>query len=123
MMMRDFTLRLSFGDGQPIAEIIKAKNGVIARDIAMSKYPAARNVYIVSTTQTEDHPLFGQIVEEPMLKSTALDFAPLHMPSRDRNHRVAECLALRKEGKSHLTIAGTLGVAKTTVGRWIKQYG
>ena len=62
MMMRDFTLRLSFGDGQPIEEIIKAKNGVIARDIAMSKYPAARNVYIVSTTQTEDHPLFGQIV-------------------------------------------------------------
>lgn len=122
-MMRDFTLRLSFGDGQPIETIIKAKNGMMARDVIMSKYPAARNVYIVSATQTEDHPLFGQVIKKPVFEPTVLDFVFPRMPPRDRSHRVAECLALRKEGKSHLAIAGTLGVAKTTVGRWIKQYG
>jgi transposase len=33
------------------------------------------------------------------------------------------CLELRTQGKTHLQIAQLLGIGKTTVGRWIKQYG
>jgi transposase len=37
--------------------------------------------------------------------------------------KVKTCVLMRESGHSHQTIAGYLGVGKSTVGRWLKKHG
>lgn len=112
-----FTLRISFGDGHPIDAVVPAKNGLDAQDQARSKYPTARNIHLLGkgqrnrsivATATEQYVLPLEDTEDPKV---------LH------EEKVRTCVVMRKSGHSHQSIAGYLGVGKSTVGRWLKQHG
>lgn len=122
-MDKQYHLRISFGDGKPVDDVVIAKNGLIAQDIAFQRHPGARTVHLLcrvdvatdtnidkedeSTSKATPHPLFTDDDEA----------APT------QEEQILQCVNLRKQGKTHKLIAGSLGVSTTTVGRWLKQYG
>lgn len=112
-----FTLRISFGDGNPIDAVLPAKSGLEAQDQARSKYPTARNIHLLGQSSA-----CGKAV------SVATEQYVLSLDENDDPHvaiaeKVKTCVVMRKSGHSHRSIAGYLGVGKSTVGRWLKQHG
>lgn len=58
MKDRNYRVKISFGDGCPIEDIIKAKSGYDARNHALVKHPRARNVYILGVEEGSNSPGF-----------------------------------------------------------------
>jgi hypothetical protein len=117
-MRKTYKVRVAFGDGKPVEATITAKNGLEACDLARVEHPGARNVHLLglATNQLEDvHPFFS---------SSSSTTTVIHTREEEECERKLRwCLELRTQGKTHLQIAQLLGIGKTTVGRWIKQYG
>lgn len=112
---KNYKVCIAFGDGQPITTVVAARSGVEAIDTAQALHPGARNVHVLGTTDTPApvlHPLWD---EDPL---------PVEDPSvYVKQRQIDLCIQMRKEGKTHRAIAGQLGVGKTTVSSWLKQYG
>jgi hypothetical protein len=112
---KNYRVCVSFGDGQPVTTEVTAKSGHEAISLAHSLHPGSRNVHLLGTTDVrveQIHPLFVETVsEEP---------API---DDVKDQQISLCVQMRSEGKTHAEIAGFLDVGKTTVGRWLKQYG
>jgi hypothetical protein len=115
-MRKTYKVRIAFGDGKPVEDEITAKNGLDASDLAKVKHPGARVVHILGLAEdqlADDHPFF----------STPSATVNVYQDEEDAERKLRWCLELRSQGNTHSQIAGILGVGKTTVGRWIKQYG
>lgn len=107
------------GDGRPVDDVITAKNGTEAHDLAKIKHPGARAIYVLGLAEDQlalEHPFFTKEAEiEP--------FPIFVAEETEQERRVRWCVELRNQGKSHAAIAGVIGVGATTIRRWLKQYG
>jgi len=112
-----FTLRISFGNGQPIDAVVPAKNGLDAQDQARSKYPTARNIHLLGKCQ-RNRGFVATATEQYVLPLEETEVS-----KASHEEKVRTCVVMRKSGHSHQSIAGYLGVGKSTVGRWLKQHG
>jgi len=118
-MRKTYKVRVAFGDANPVDTEITAKSGLEACDLAKVTYPGARNVHLLGLAANQlenDHPFF----------SSASTTTVIHTDKEwgeERERNLRWCLELRSQGKSHLQISKLLGIGKTTVGRWIKEYG
>jgi DNA-binding NarL/FixJ family response regulator len=112
---RNYQVCVSFGDGKPKTTEVVATSGVEAIDTAKSLHPGSRTVHLLGITDAPAkvaHPFFDE------------DPDPMENPSDYiRRRRIDACIRMRKEGKTHRDIADSLGIGKTTVSTWIKQYG
>jgi len=122
MFEKNFDVRVSLGDGKPVDIVILAKNGQSAQDKARDLYPGARAIHVLRINTTVPVPK-PKIKKPPKPRTKHVFFEPPDDPNLDRSDQIIECIDLRQEGKTHSSIAKQLGVGKTTVGRWIKQYG
>ena len=113
-MNKVYRLRVSFGDGCPIDDLVTAANGVQAQDLALRRNPGARNIHLIG--------IEGETRNQAVAPAVSLKEYN-YFQETDRETQVECCLRMRSEGKSHSAIAGFLGVSKSTIGRWIKQYG
>jgi hypothetical protein len=118
MAEKTFAIRVAFGDGHPIDDRIKAKSGLHAQDVARFKYPTARNIYI-TTAKPRHVPVEPAIVQPELFE----EVEPEVDVDQLRQEYIQKCLTMRRDGLSHQAIACSLGVAKSTIGRWLKQYG
>lgn len=116
---KTYKIRAAMGDGRPVDDIITAKNGTEAHDLAKVKHPGARAIYVLGLAEEQlalEHPFFSKEVE--------VNSFPLpQVEESEQERRVRWCVELRNQGKSHASIAGVIGVGATTVRRWLKQYG
>jgi DNA invertase Pin-like site-specific DNA recombinase len=117
MSEKMYTLRISFGDGHPLDAVIAAKNVLDAQDQARAKYPSARNIYLLSRLPSHRKPLSTSMVQY------ALPLDEEEDQQLAQEDKVKTCVLMRESGHSHQTIAGYLGVGKSTVGRWLKKHG
>jgi hypothetical protein len=137
-MIKVYSVRISFGNGAPVEATVEAKNGQQAQDLAMKKNPGARSVYVLGVESVKEeppppipvqrpdlvveppeekiHPLFTDVTTGQVKR--LLSQAELH-----KHRQVESVLKMRRQGLSHQKIAREVGVGKTTVGTWIKQYG
>ena len=115
-MRKSYKVRIAFGDGKPVNDVITAKTGLEASDLAKDKHPGARAVHILGLAEdqlADTHPFF----------STSAVTVNTNQDAEDAERKLRWCLELRSQGNTHSQIAGILDIGKTTVGRWIKQYG
>lgn len=115
-MRKTYRVRIAFGDGKPVEDEITAHTGLDASDLAKEKHPGARSVYILGLADNQlenEHPFFSSTATTTAWKNEEEEF----------ERKIRWCLELRSQGKTHIQIATILGISKTTVGRWIKQYG
>ena len=118
IMKKNYRVCVSFGDGKPMTTEVVAKNGIEAIDTAKSLHPGARTVHVLGIS---DNP---PPVEHPFFDDAPVAVVPDEDPSTYVKQRQIDiCVQMRKEGKTHRAIAGYLGVGKTTVSNWLKQYG
>ena len=119
MPKNNYRVCVAFGDGKPLSTEISAKNGIEAIDKAKSLHPGARTVHVLGLSDNPasdvEHPLFDAPTPVPVGAPESASYV--------KQRQIEICLKLRAEGKSHKAIAGLLGVGKTTVGSWLKQYG
>lgn len=118
-MRKTYKVRIAFGDAKPVDTEVTAKSGLEACDLAKVQHPGARNVHLLglSANQLEDvHPFFVFKPTKAVI-NTDTEWA------EEQERKLRWCLKLRTQGKTHLEISKLLGIGKTTVGRWIKQYG
>jgi len=123
MFEKHFKVKVSMGDGKPIEDVIPAKTGVMAMDLARERHPGARGVYLLGISEVR--------WIEPKYKPKAK--AKVYTPMDDilcggeetlsEDDRIRTCLTMRKAGHSQETISGLIGVSRTTVRRWLLQYG
>lgn len=120
-MEKIYKVRISFGDGNPIEDTVVARSGMLAQDIAMRAHPGARNIHLIGVdNRYESH----KPVPAPSEPSMLHHEEPYNFfENADRDTQIRCCIQMRAEGKSQRAIAGYLGIAKSTVSRWIKQYG
>jgi hypothetical protein len=112
---KNYRVCVSFGDGKPVTTEVTAKSGHEAINLAYSLHPGSRNVHLIGTADVpveQIHPFF---VESVSREPEPVDYV--------KDRQISLCVQMRSEGKTHAEIAGFLGVGKTTVGRWLKQYG
>ena len=114
-----YSVRIAKGDGKPIDMNIRAKSGIQAQDEARRLQPSARLVYILGA-QPAPHIFFTEEPPDPVSIDTEM---PVCEGDIQRQEQIRTCLAMRRSGQSHASIAGLLNVSKSTVGRWLKQYG
>lgn len=117
-MEKVYKVRISFGDGNPIEDSVVAKSGMLAQDLAMRLHPGARNVHLIGVENRYEYP--KPIPVQPALRYGS---AEDHIDLSSKDSLVKHCIRMHNEGKSQRSIAGQLNLAKSTVGRWIKQYG
>lgn len=114
-----YSVRVSKGDGRPVDLTIRAKSGVQAQDEARRQQPGARLVYILGA-QPAPHFFFGAEPSAALVPDTEPTISEGDV---QRQEQILTCLTMRRSGQSHASIAGLLNVSKSTVGRWLKQYG
>lgn len=122
MFERKYLVRYSMGDGLPFDECIVAKNGLAAREAGAKRHPHARYVYLIGLAP-ETMPSVATSDPDPQLDLD--DYARRHHDymEMERNDQISTCVMLRNKGITHAAIAKQLGVGKSTIGRWLKQYG
>lgn len=119
MIKRNYKVCVSFGDGKPVSTVVAARGGIEAIDKAKSLHPGCRNVYMLGLSEDQELAVSHPFFDDPFaFKEQKEDPA-----SYIKDRQVQLCLKMRAEGKTHQAIAGHLGVGKTTVGSWLKQYG
>ncbi len=135
MIFKTYKIIISFGDGKPVESTIEARNGILAQDLALAAHPGARSIRVVGVVserfekpvvkiQPQRPNLIVQPKEEEQLHPLFTDtsFCKVKRLEEDgRRQQMEECFNLHRSGLSHKTIAGQLGIGKTTVGRWIKE--
>lgn len=112
---KNYRVCIAFGDGSPKTTEVVAKNGIEAIDTAKALHPGARTVHVLGISDAPapvEHPFFA---DEPDIEEDPSTYL--------KQRQIDICVQMRKEGKTHRQIAGYLGVGKTTVGAWLKQYG
>lgn len=120
MFEKYFKVKVSMGDGNPIDDIIPAKNGLVAQDVARERHPGARCVHILGISEirpirpTSAPPKRYKPMEDILIGGET---------TLCRDDRIRTCLTLHKAGHSQELIADLIGVGSTTVRRWLKQYG
>lgn len=117
MTEKTFTFRVSFGDGNPIDVAITAKTIVDALDAIKVKYPNARNTHLLESSSSQ------RKLNRVALEQYVLPLDDPEDPAKLHEDKVKTCVLMRKSGHSHQSIAGCLGIGKSTVGRWLKQHG
>lgn len=122
MLEKNFDVRIAMGDGRPKDVVILAKSGQLAQDKARQLHPGARSVYVIGINTTVPVPK-PKVKRTPKPRVKHVFFEPPDDPAMDRSDQIVECVELRLQGKTHSAIAKTLGIGKTTVGRWLKEYG
>lgn len=132
-MEKHYKFRISFGDGKPVEDVVAAKNGVAAQELASRLYPNARNIYLLGSVNADVIEEQASMVEEEPIPvwSAPASVKPHPLFSDDETPAPAPkekasidyCIRMRRAGHTHKAIAGQLGISPTTVGRWIKQYG
>lgn len=116
---KTYKIRAAMGDGRPVDDIITAKSGTEAHDLAKVKHPAARAIYVLGLAEEQlalEHPFFQE-------EENISPFPIFEPEETEQERKVRWCVELRSQGKSHAAIAGVIGVGATTVRRWLKQYG
>lgn len=114
---KNYKIRAAMGDGRPVDDIITAKSGTEAHDLAKIKHPGSRAIYVLGLAENQPEPSIEETIE-------LLPAHPIFDPEEDEQQRnIRWCIQLRNQGKSHRAIAGVLGVGSSTVGRWLKTYG
>lgn len=120
-MEKTYRVRIANGDGRPVDDLICAKNGLEAHDLAKKKHPASRTIYIMGVEEPK------AIDEETSFGKPTRSHRPggiiKYVDLQIKRDQIDTCLKLRANGSTHEAIAGCLGVGKTTVSRWLKQYG
>lgn len=114
-----YSVRIATGDGKPKDMEIRARSGIAAQDEARRRQPSARSVYILGS-RPAPHVFFT--TEPPAQLLSNVELPPCEGEPQ-RQEQIQTCLTMRRSGKSHASIANLLDVSKSTVGRWLKQYG
>lgn len=137
-MIKVYKVRISFGNGTPTESTVEAKNGQQAQDVALKQNPGARSVYVLGVDSVKEEPPPPIPVQRPdlVVKPKEEEVHPLFTDTTvgqvkrllgqaelHRHRQIEQMLKLRLQGMSHQKIARELGVGKTTVGTWLKQYG
>ena len=117
-MDKSYKVRISFGDGNPIEDTVVARSGMLAQDVALRLHPGARNVHLIGVDNRYEHPKPTPVA--PTLRYGG-ECGDTDLSNKEA--MVRHCIQMRNEGKSQRAIAGQLNLAKSTVARWIKQYG
>jgi hypothetical protein len=119
MFEKHFKVKVSMGDGKPIDDIIPAKNGLAAQDVARERHPGARCIHILGIS--EIRPIRSASASTKRYKPLS-DILIGGEDSLSRDDRIRTCLTMHKAGHNQKTIAEFIGVGSTTVHRWLKQY-
>jgi len=119
MFKKYFKVKVSMGDGNPIDDVIPAKNGLVAIDAARDRHPGARSVYILGIS--EICPI--RPATAPKKKYKPMDDILIEgNETLSRDNRIRTCLTMWKVGHSKRKIASFIGVGETTVRRWLSLY-
>ena len=126
MVKKTNKIRVSRGDGKPVDDLIPAKTGAEAHDLAYLKHPGARNIHVLGVdghTPAVDHHFFdAEPIQAPVEKKVEEE-APVICEVSEKDLQIAQCLALRAEGATHRIIANSVKIGKSTVARWLQLYG
>jgi len=52
MLLKTYNILVSFGDGKPVESTIEARDGILAQDLALAKFPGARSIRIQGVVST-----------------------------------------------------------------------
>lgn len=137
-MIKVYRVRISFGNGTPTESTVEARNGQQAQDVALKQNPGARSVYVLGIDSVKEEPpppipiqrpdLIAKQHEEkvhPFFTDTTIGQVKRMLAQSElhKHRQVEKALKLRLQGMTHQKIAKELGVGKTTIGTWLKQYG
>lgn len=119
MFEKYFKVKVSMGDGNPIDDIIPAKNGLVAIDVARDRHPGARSVYILGISEIRPiRPATAPKKTYKLMENILIG----GNETLSRDDRIRTCLTMHKAGHSQRAIADLIGVGATTVRRWLSQY-
>jgi len=125
-MEKTYSILIQYGDGNPVASKIRAKDGIDAQDKAIAAYPGARSIRVTGVlevhlpklpklpkpkAQVKQHPLFTDVDEG------CIGNYIKHSPQETK---LEICQQLRKDGLTYKAIAKQLGMGETTVRSWLK---
>lgn len=116
---KTYKIRAALGDGRPVDDLVIARSGLEAQDLAKIRHPGARTIHLLGIADVEPtvtHPFF----QEP---DTVVRVKDKEEADEERNRQIRWCLELKNQGKTNRNIAGVLCVSESTVRRWLKQYG
>jgi len=123
MFEKHFKVKVSMGDGKPIEDVIPAKTGVMAMDLARDRHPGARSVYILGIHEVRWIPPKVSAPIKSKVYKPMDDILCGGEETLSQDDRIRTCLTMKKAGHSQETISGLIGVSRTTVRRWLQQYG
>jgi transcriptional regulator with PAS, ATPase and Fis domain len=135
MIFKTYKIIVSFGDGKPVESTIEARNGILAQDLALVAFPGARSIRVLGVVSERfEKPVVEIQIQRPDLVVQPEEEEQMHplftdksfkeikrLEEKHKRQQMEECFNLHRSGLSHKTIAGQLGIGKTTVGRWIKE--
>lgn len=140
MIFKTYKILVSFGDGKPVESTIEARNGILAQDLALVAHPGARSIRVIGIVSKRfEKPVVEIPIQRPNLVVqpkeeeeeeeekihplfTDTSFTKIkRLEEQHKRQKMEECFNLHRSGLSHKTIAGQLGIGKTTVGRWIRE--
>ena len=125
-MEKTYSILIQYGDGNPVASKIRAKDGIDAQDKAIVAHPGARSIRVTGVlevhlpkapklprpkAQVKEHPLFTD-VDEGCIGN--------YIKRSPQETKLEICQQLRRDGLTYKAIAKQLGMGETTVRTWLK---
>ena len=129
-MEKTYSILIQFGDCNPVASTVRAKDGIDAQDKALALNPGARSIRITGVLEVHK-PKPPKYKLPPQVKLPTPEVHPLltdvpheelsnYVYQASQEEKLEMCQYLRDQGLSKRAIAKQLGMAPTTVRRWIK---
>ena len=124
-MEKTYSILIQFGDGNPVADKIRAKNGIEAQDKALLTHPGARSVRITGVLEVHQSPAPIRKPAPPKEHPLFTDVTPTkvreYVSRSPATERLAACQQLQSQGLSYRAIAKQMEMGETTVRTWLKK--
>ena len=121
-MEKTYSILIQFGDGNPVASSIRAKNGCDAQDKALALHPGARSIRITGVLKEHPAPRKRIAPKKPVVHTLFTDVSHEQVQQIIRSSKdqlLDQCQALSLQGLSYRAIAKQLNVSQSSVQRWL----
>lgn len=121
-MEKTYSILIQFGDGNPVASSIRAKDGCDAQDKALALHPGARSIRITGVLKEHPAPRKRIAPKKPVVHPLFTDVSHEQVQQFVRSSKdqlLEQCQALNLQGLSYRAIAKQLNISQSTVQRWL----
>lgn len=121
-MEKTYSILIQFGDGNPVASSIRAKDGCDAQDKALALHPGARSIRITGVLKEHPAPRKWIAPKKPVVHPLFTDVSHKQVQQLVRSSKdqlLDQCQALSLQGLSYRAIAKQLNISQSTVQRWL----